>query len=124
MHAELLAPRNVDSSGVSSSAAVGVASLLALEAANGLHVSALVNIELDRCVKGHIRPLFPYEIQLIMSHSPYPTLQHPYKHFFRAPVTRPCPYVSQAICFGPMCLSCAVLLRSHHKSFNLRPCSE
>ena len=49
MQAELLAPRNADSSGVSSSAAVGVACLMALEAANGLQVSTLENIELDRC---------------------------------------------------------------------------
>ena len=49
MHAELLAPRNADSSGVSSSAAVGVACLLALEAANDLEVSITDNVELDRC---------------------------------------------------------------------------
>ena len=49
MHAELLAPRDVDSSGISSSAAVGVACLLALEAASGLKVSRSDNILLDRC---------------------------------------------------------------------------
>ncbi len=49
MHGELLSSRDVDSSGISSSAAVGVACLLALEAVNDLSVSALENIELDRC---------------------------------------------------------------------------
>ena len=48
MRAELLSSRDVDSSGISSSAAVGVASLLALEAVNDLSVSVLENIELDR----------------------------------------------------------------------------
>ena len=49
MHGELLSSRDVDSSGISSSAAVGVACLLALEAVNDLSVSALENIEFDRC---------------------------------------------------------------------------
>ena len=48
MHAELLASGDADSSGVSSSAAVGVACLLALEAVNGLQVSIMENVELDR----------------------------------------------------------------------------
>ena len=49
IHGELLAPQNADSSGISSSAAVGVACLLALEAANGLSISFMDNVELDRC---------------------------------------------------------------------------
>lgn len=46
----LWSPAGLDSSGISSSAAVGVAYLLALEAANGLEVQPADNIELDRYV--------------------------------------------------------------------------
>ena len=49
MRGELLSSRDVDSSGISSSAAVGVACLLALEAVNGISLPLLENIELDRC---------------------------------------------------------------------------
>ncbi|KAF6141774.1 hypothetical protein GIB67_027952 [Kingdonia uniflora] len=41
----------LDSSGLSSSAAVGVANLLALESANSLRVSPIENIELDRLIE-------------------------------------------------------------------------
>ena len=53
MRGELLSSRDVDSSGISSSAAVGVACLLALEAVNDLSISALENIELDRRAPSH-----------------------------------------------------------------------
>ena len=49
MCGELLSSREVDSSGISSSAAVGIACLLALEAVSGLSLPVLENIELDRC---------------------------------------------------------------------------
>lgn len=42
---------NLDSSGLSSSAAVGIAYLLALESANGMNVSPLDNIEYDRLIE-------------------------------------------------------------------------
>ncbi|XP_044471126.1 galacturonokinase [Mangifera indica] len=42
---------NLDSSGLSSSAAVGVAYLLALESANNMKVSAIDNIEFDRLIE-------------------------------------------------------------------------
>jgi mevalonate kinase len=48
MKGELLSSKDVDSSGISSSAAVGVACLLALEAVNDLHLSVMENVELDR----------------------------------------------------------------------------
>ena len=48
MHGELLSSSDVDSSGISSSAAVGVACLLGLEAVNELRLSVMENIELDR----------------------------------------------------------------------------
>lgn len=44
----LMAPAGLDSSGISSSAAVGTACLLALAQANGLALSIEENIELDR----------------------------------------------------------------------------
>ncbi|GBG69951.1 hypothetical protein CBR_g4778, partial [Chara braunii] len=43
--------RGMEEGGVSSSAAVGVACLLALENANGIHISAEENIELDRLIE-------------------------------------------------------------------------
>ena len=55
MRGELLSSRDVDSSGISSSAAVGVACLLALEAVNGLDLSVMENIELDRWQPGGLR---------------------------------------------------------------------
>lgn len=48
MSGVLMAPVGLDSSGISSSAAVGTACLLALERANGLALSIDENIELDR----------------------------------------------------------------------------
>ncbi len=47
----IVSPEGLDSSGISSSAAVGVAYLLALQAANDLHdITPADTIELDRCV--------------------------------------------------------------------------
>lgn len=48
MSAVLMAPSGLDSSGISSSAAVGTACLMALEHANGLTLSTSENVELDR----------------------------------------------------------------------------
>ncbi len=48
MSGVLIAPDRLDSSGISSSAAVGVACLLALQRANGLLLSTADNVELDR----------------------------------------------------------------------------
>jgi galacturonokinase len=48
MSGVLMAPQGLDSSGISSSAAVGTACLLALEHVNGLTLSISENVELDR----------------------------------------------------------------------------
>ena len=55
----LLAPDQLDSSGISSSAAVGSACLLALEHANGLELTICQNVELDRWVAGHLGCILP-----------------------------------------------------------------
>ena len=73
MRGELLSSRDVDSSGISSSAAVGVACLLALEAVNGLTVSVLENIELDRCASILRRTVLPQ-----CAHGPFGSLQRRY----------------------------------------------
>lgn len=51
INAHLWSPRGLDSGGISSSAAVGVAYLLALEEANGLQVTQEENVELDRLIE-------------------------------------------------------------------------
>ncbi|KAK1290127.1 Galacturonokinase [Acorus calamus] len=64
---------DLDSSGLSSSAAVGISYLLALESANKLTMTPTENIELDRCEKWHLGSVshfafqswlpYPYELQ-------------------------------------------------------------